>query len=191
MIIPLVFLGVLVIGGIIWVVVSRQKQDAAWRQLATELGAEFVRGGFLRTNKVLVHIRERTVTLDTYSVPSGDSSTIYTRMRAPIQNEAGFKFTIFRTGFISKLDKALGAQDIIIGDADFDRDFVIQGNNESRVKALFAHQSIRQMIQGQKSIRLGVNGNELRFEAQGVIRDVERLKSLFALFKGVLDQLEG
>ena len=190
MIIPFVVFGVVVTIGIVWIVISRQKQDAAWRQLAAETGAEFIQVGIFRANKVLAQVRDRTVTLDTYSVPSGDSSTVYTRMRAPYQNKDGFKFTIFRTGFVSKLDKALGAQDIIIGDTDFDRDFVIQGNNESRVKALFAHQVIRQMIQGQKSIRLGLKDDELRFEAQGVIRDVERLKSLFALFKELLFLLE-
>jgi hypothetical protein len=56
---------------------------------------------------------------------------------------------------------------------------------------LLANLRIRQLIQGQKSIRLGVRDNELRFEVQGVIRDVERLKSLFELFKEMLYQLGG
>jgi hypothetical protein len=189
--IPFIFLGVLLIGGIIWAVAARQKQDAAWEQLASEIGAEFVKGGFFRSNKVQAKVREWIVTLDTFSVPSGDSSTVYTRMRAPLQSRDGFQFTIFRIGFISKLDKALGAQDIDIGDPDFDREFVIQGNNEPKVRALLANLRIRQLIQGQKSIRLGVRDNELRFEVQGVIKDVERLKSLFELFKEMLYQLGG
>ncbi len=191
MLAPFIFLGVLVIGGIIWVRATRQKQDTAWGQLASEIGAEFVKGGFFRSNKVQAKVREWTVTLDTFSVSSGDSSTVYTRMRAPLQSKDGFQFTIFRIGFISKLDKALGAQDIEIGDPDFDREFVIQGNNEPKVRALLANLRIRQLIQGQKSIRLGVRDNELRFEVQGVIRDVERLKSLFELFKEMLYQLGG
>jgi hypothetical protein len=189
--IPFIFLGVLLIGGIIWAVAARQKQDAAWEQLASEIGAEFVKGGFFRSNKVQAKVREWIVTLDTFSVPSGDSSTVYTRMRAPLQSRDGFQFTIFRIGFISKLDKALGAQDIDIGDPDFDREFVIQGNNEPKVRVLLANLRIRQLIQGQKSIRLGVRDNELRFEVQGVIKDVERLKSLFELFKEMLYQLGG
>jgi hypothetical protein len=46
------------------------------------------------------------------------------------------------------------------------------------------------LIQGQKSIRFGINKNLLIYEAQGVINEVERLKSLFELFKETLDQLE-
>ena len=191
MTIPFVFMGVLIIAIIIWVVISRQKQAEAWKQFAAELGAEFVDGGFLHANKVQAQVKDWTITLDTYSVPSGDSSTVYTRMRAPLHNKDGFQFTIFRTGLISKLDKALGAQDIDIGDPDFDRDFTIQENNETRVQALLGSLGIRQMIQGQKSIRLGVKDNELRFEVQGVIKDTERLRSIFELVKGTLYQIEG
>lgn len=190
MIAAFIFIAALVIGLIVWVVISRQKRDAAWQQLANEIGAEFIEGGFFRGSKVQAHIKNWTVTLDVYSVPSGDSSDTYTRIRAPFQNRDGFQFTIFRTGLISKLGKALGAQDIEIGVPDFDHDFTIQGNNESRVQALFVNQRIRQLIQMQKSIRLGIRNNELVFEVQGVIKDVERLKSLFELFKEVLSQLE-
>ncbi len=191
MILTFVFMGVLIIGIIIWVVISRQKQAEAWKQFANELGAEFVEGRFLGANKVQAQVKDWTITLDTYSVSSGDSSDVYTRMRAPLHNKDGFQFTIFRTGLISKLDKALGAQDIEIGDPDFDRDFTIQGNNETRVRALLGSLGIRQMIQGQKSIRLGVRDNELRFEVQGVVKDLERLRSIFELVKGTLYQLEG
>ncbi len=129
------------------------------------------------------------VTLDTYSVPSGDSSTTYTRMKAPFQDKAGFQFSISRAGLIGKLDKALGAQDIDIGITDFDRDFLIRGNNESKVKSLFANPALRQQIQAQRSIHLRLTGKALSLEVQGIVRDVERLKSLFELFKEVLNQL--
>jgi len=47
------------------------------------------------------------------------------------------------------------------------------------------------MLQAQKSITIAIRKNELRLETRGVIRDVERLKSLFELFKETLNQLEG
>lgn len=191
MIAALVFVVLLVIGIVVWMVISRRRLDAAWRQFADELGAGFVEGGLFGSSKVQAHFKNWAITLDTFSVSSGDSSDTYTRMRAPLLNTDGFQFTIFRMGFISKLDKALGAQDIDIGDPEFDRDFVIQGNNESKVRALFANQNIRRLIQAQRSIRAGVRGSELLLEIHGVVRDVERLKTLFELIKGMLDQLEG
>ena len=170
---------------------SRQRQSEAWREFATQIGGEFTSGGLFRANKVQAQIEEQQILLDTYTVSSGDSSTTYTRIRAPFQNTEGFQFTISRTGLVSKIGKALGAQDIEIGDSSFDDDFTIQSNNESKVRTLFTNGRIRQLIQGQKSIRLSLKGNELHFQVQGVIRDVERLKSLFELFKETLQQLDG
>jgi hypothetical protein len=191
-IIVAIFVVVILAIAIIWGVLARQRQAEAWREFATQIGAEFVPGGLLRRDMAQAQVGGRIVTLDTYSVPSGDSNTTYTCMKTTDMKPAGFQFMIFRTGLISKIDKALGSQDIEIGDAEFDRQFTIQSNNEARVRALFANLRLRQLIQGQKSVRLGISKkNELRFEVQGVIKDVERLKSIFELFKETLQQLDG
>ena len=191
MIILFIFGVALLIYGIVALVAARQIRDDRWTKLASELGAEFIRGGFLRSSKVQAHIKEWIVTLDTHSVPSGDSSDTYTRIRAPFENKDGLQFTVARKGLVSKLDKALGAKDIETGDAEFDRDFYFRGKDESKIRALFANMRIRQLIEGQKSIRLGVKDSDLVFEAQGEIKDVERFKSLFELFREMLTQLKG
>jgi hypothetical protein len=190
----LIFLGFMILFFIVWIVISqmrRRQQNDAWGQFASEIGAEFIEGGLFRSSKVQAHVKEWTVTLDTYSVSSGDSSEIYTRMKAAVQDKDGFWFTLSRTGLVAKLDKALGAQDIEIGDPGFDQAFTIRSNNESKVRSLFLNLKIRQMIQAERSITLGIRKNALSLETRGVIRDVERLKSLFELFKETLNQLEG
>ncbi len=186
--------GVVIILFILWIVGSRIRRAqwvTAWKQFASEIGAEFVEGGFFRTSKVQARVKQWTVTLDTYSVSSGDSNETYTRMKSSIQDKDGFWFTIFQTGLVAKLDKALGVQKIDVGDSEFDQAFTIRSNNESRVQSLFSNLKIRQMIQAQKSITLAIRKNELRLETRGVVRDVERLKPLFELFKEMLNQLEG
>ena len=123
-------------------------------------------------------------------------------MRAPYVNPEGFRFTIYRKGFFSDLGKLLGMQDIEVGDPEFDEAFIIKGNDEDRVRVLFSDPKIRQMIQDQPKIRLEVKDSEgwfgpkfpedvdeLHFQVVGVIKDVDRLKSLFDLFAAVLDQL--
>ena len=125
-----------------------------------------------------------------------------TRLRAPYINPEGFRFTIYRKNLFSELGKLLGMQDIEVGDPEFDEDFIIKGNDESKVRDLFANPKIRQMIQDQPKIRLRVKDSEgwfgpefpedvdeLSFQVVGVIKDVERLKALFDLFAAVLDQL--
>ena len=166
------------------------RPDTAWKQLATDIGAEFIKGGLLRSSKVQAQVKQRMVTLDTYTVPHGKSSSTYTRLSSPLQNKDGFQFTVSREGVMGKLGKALGSQDVEIGVSDFDSDFLVQGNNENRLRALLADAKIRELIQGQRSIQLGLTGDELHFRAPGVIKDVPRLKSLFELFSALLDRLE-
>ena len=177
-------------------------RDEVWRQLCAEIGADFIEGGFWKGNKVQARVKEWIVTLDTYTVSTGKSHVTYTRMRAPYVNRDGFRFTIYRKNLLSDLGKLLGMQDIDVGDPEFDRDFVIKGNDESKVLALFGNPRICQLIQAQPSIHLQVKDDEgwfsasfpegvdeLCFHVVGVIKDIERLKSLYELFAETLDQL--
>ncbi len=178
-------------------------KDEVWRQLSQEIGAEFVEGGFWTStgSKVQAHVGPWTVTLDV-STSDEDGKSPVTRLRAPYINPEGFRFTIYRKGFFSDLGKLLGMHDIEVGDADFDEAFIIKGNNESRVVTFFSEPKIRQMIQAQPKIRMDVKDSEgwfgpkfpedvdeLHFEVAGVIKDIDRLKSLFDLFASVLDEL--
>ena len=177
-------------------------KDDVWRQLSREIGAEFVKGGFWKQHKVQVHVGPWTITLDTHTESSGESSVTYTRMRAPYVNPEGFRFTIYRKGFFSDLGKLLGMQDIQVGDPEFDEAFIIKGNDESKVRTLFDDPNLRRLVQAQPDIRLEVkdsegwfgprfpeNVDELHFQVVGVIKDVGRLKALFELFAAVLDRL--
>lgn len=177
-------------------------KDSVWQQLSSETGGEFVKGGFWKGDKVQATHGEWTVVLDTYAVSTGKVTIVFTRIRAPYVNPDGFRFTIYRRGFFSDLAKRLGMQDVEIGHADFDRDFIIKGTSDSKLRALFADAKLRQLVAGQKDIHLTVKDDEgyfgpsfpegtdeLCFHVGGVIKDVERLKQLFELFAQTLDQL--
>jgi len=178
------------------------RKDEVWQQLSHEIGAEFVEGGSWKGSKVQAYVKPWTITLDTYTVSTDKTHVTFTRMRAAYLNPEGFRFTIYRKGFLSGLGKLLGMQDIEIGDPDFDEAFIIQGTDEFKVMNLFADVKLRQMIKDQPKIRLEVKDNEgwfgpqfpenvdeLRFQVAGVIKDIEWLKALFDLFAVVLDQL--
>lgn len=177
-------------------------REEIWRQLCAETGATYVEGGFARNAKVQATHGEWTITLDTYVVSTGKSVMVFTRLRAPYVNPDGFRFSISRRGLFSELGKWLGLQDVTIGHEDFDRDFVIKGTDETKLRALFDDQRLRDLISAQPRIRLSVlddegffgtkfpaDTDELSFTVGGVIQDVERLKLLFELFAETLDQL--
>ncbi len=179
----------------------RPSQDEVWTQFAEAVSGNFIDGTLRRPNVVHAKVGEWTVTLDTYT--SGGSRPIrFTRMRAPYLNKDGFGFTVYRAGLFTPLGKLLGAQDIETGYAQFDRDFVIKGSGESKVRALFANDEIRRLISAQLKSRFEVRDgqrrsrqkfpdgvDELYFSEAGVIKDLDRLQLLFQLFAETLHQL--
>jgi hypothetical protein len=177
-------------------------RETIWRQLSTELGATYVKGGFGKGDRVVVTHGEWTLVLDTFVVTTGKSTVVFTRMRAPYVNPDGFRFTIYKRGMFSDVAKWFGMQDVEIGHPDFDRDFIIKGTDESRLRQLFADGRLRELIAAQPKIHFEVRDDEghfgptfpadtdeLRFHVIGIIKDTARLKQLFDLFAETLDQL--
>jgi hypothetical protein len=177
-------------------------KEEMWSQLSREIGAEYQQGGFFKVGKVVLTHREWQITLDTYTVSTGKSHVTYTRIRAPFVNPDGFRFNIYRKDIFSGIARLLGTQDIEIGDAYFDDEFIIQSSSQDLVYRLLSNLEIRQLIQNQPDIHFEVKDDEgwfqnkfpegvdeLYFQTSGVITDVGRLKALFDLFAAVLDRL--
>jgi len=133
---------------------------------------------------------------------TGKTVVVFTRLRAPYVNPDRFRFTIYRRGLFSDIAKWLGMQDVVVGHEDFDRDFIIKGTEETKLRALFDNPRLRELIAAQPEIHLTVKDDEgflgagfpddtdeLHFHVHGAIKDVERLKLLFELFAETLDQL--
>jgi hypothetical protein len=123
-------------------------------------------------------------------------------MRAPFADTEEFRFTVYRKGIFSDAGKWFGMQDIEIGDEDFDRDFILKSNQEPKLRELLGSTKIRELISQQPQIYFAVKDDEgffgssfpggvdeLYFQVVGIVKDVERLKLLYALFAETLDQL--
>jgi hypothetical protein len=177
-------------------------KEEIWRQLCTETGADYFQGGFWKGDKVQAAHNEWTITLDTFVVSTGKTTVVFTRLRAPYVNPDHFRFTIYRRGLFSDIAKWLGMQDVEVGHEEFDRNFIIKGTDERKLRALFDNPKLRDLIAAQPQIHLTVKDNEghwgadfpadtdeLCFHVLGIIKDVERLKLLFELFAETLDQL--
>jgi hypothetical protein len=174
-----------------------------WKILSEQTGSEFVEGGFFcGPDKVVVQYKDWTITLDTYTVSTGKTSTTYTRMRAPYVNIDGFRFSLYRSGIFTEIGEFLGFHDIEIGNEEFDNNFVIKSSDEDKVKELLAEPRIRDLIDQQPRFHLEVKDDEgwfgasfpegvdeLYFRVPGVIKDIEQLKGLFEIFSEVLNRL--
>ena len=181
-------------------------KDEIWTQIATDIGGEFIAGGFWGTDVLTYKHGEWQILLDTYTVttPAGQvtTTTTHTRMRAPFINKDGLNFEISREGFFSSIGKLFGMKDIEIGDPSFDKQFEIKGNSPEKIKLLLADTRIRKLCETQPNILFKIKDDEgwfgadfpegvdeLYFECAGVIKKTELLKSLFALFALTLERL--
>lgn len=176
-------------------------KDEIWTQIAKDIGGQYDDAGLLGRDVLRYRSGAWEITLDTYS--TGTNATItYTRMRAPFINKDGLNFAIYQEGFFNSIGKFFGMQDIVIGDPDFDDNFVIQGNNVEKVKQLLSDPGLKLLVQAQPNISFRIRDDEgwfdqpfpegveeLYFECVGVMKDEKQLKDLFDLFTLTLDRL--
>lgn len=172
--------------------------EKPWRQFCSEIGADFVRKKLLIMScKVVAKAKAWTITFDASkalwnSSPDRIASTV---IKAFFVSKDKFRFKIYRSGLFSEFGKLLGMQDIEIGHPMFDLSFIIKSNDKSKVRELFSDTKIRQLIQAQPSIVLGIKTSsskgmdELYFVENDIIVDVKRLKSLYELFAETLNKL--
>ena len=170
-----------------------------WRQFCSEIGAELVRekSFFNDSCKVVAKSRDWAIMFDALILTSSSYFPyMETRVKASFVSKDGFRFKIYQSGLFSETRKLLGMQDIETGHPMFDLSFVIESNDKSKVRELFADTKIRQLIQVQPSIELGIKTSsskgmdELYFlEENNIIRDVKQLKALYELFAEILNKL--
>lgn len=173
-----------------------------WEQLCHEVDGQFVGGGFFKGSKAILSHGGWDFTLDTFSSGNQNSRTTYTRLRAPYVNRDGFRFEVYREGLFSGICRLFGMQDIVVGVPQFDDDFVIKGNDKSKLRELFSKSALRRLVQAQPRIHLSVKDDEgwfgahfpdgvdqLQFTCVGVITDIDRLRDLYDLFAVTLDHL--
>ncbi len=176
--------------------------DEIYAQLAERVGGRHVKGGILRVSKVVAPSGSWTMTLDTHG--SGDSlwNPIHTRMRAPYLDLDKFRFAINSKNILSRIGLALGMQDINIGDARFDDRFIIQGEDEMKVRRFFQDDRLKSLLFAQTNFTFWIRDDdgwggttlprgvcELCFQRHGVVKDMPDLRGIFDLFACSLQRL--
>jgi len=161
-------------------------------QFCNEVGGEYVKSGFFKDNIARVKVKRWVIYLKFVTQTYGGESSVTinsTRMYVHYSNKDFFYFKLQRKGLLNILGKLIGIKYIEVGYPDFDRDFIIKGNDESKVRSLFGNPIIRSLIEVQPYIFFKLKGNVLYFQENSIIYDIKRLKSLYQLFVETLNQL--
>jgi hypothetical protein len=179
-----------------------ESRTEVWRKLSSEIGGTFSEGKWRRKSRVDVVHAHWTITLDIFMVHTGKTNVPFTRLRAPFLNRVAFRCKIHRANVFSAIGKLFGMQDVEVGDEDFDKAFVVKSNDERIVRAFCSSAELRRRLLAQKGLQLSIRDDEgwfgakfppdtdeLRGTIRGILKDPERLRGLFDLFKTALDQM--
>lgn len=114
----------------------------------------------------------------------------------------GFRFAVYRPSLVDDLGTRLGWQDVVLGDPQFDRGFVVKATNEQRVRTVLASEMIRaallrypdallEIIDSPGLLGPGVppNVDVLQLTIEGSLTDPVALEEVHRLFTSVLDKL--
>jgi hypothetical protein len=134
------------------------------------------------------YYRKRLVQIWMHTTRRGRNKVTYTAIRAQCKKPPGFHMAIGREGILGKVAKAFGKQDIIIGDEEFDKMFLVRSNNESLARSVFPiglRHKIVELGKKHSDFAFQVKDDGPYFEKAVMLVDAEKVQ----WFRQVLDVL--
>jgi hypothetical protein len=177
---------VLVVGVLVAILIrygakQAKLQQAIWEEAARRVGGTYFPIGGPWYNRKPAYIQAQIdgipLTLDSYVVSNGKSSTTYTRVRAAAPNAERVELDLGKEGFFSSVAKSLGAQDIEVGDELFDKTFVVKSNDGELAKA-WLHEEARALLQAATSYSYSLRKGELKAVRVGYDANLESLEAV-------------
>jgi hypothetical protein len=183
-----VFIGLAIYG----VYRRRIRTREAWDQLAMRTGLSLEPGNLITPPKLSGEYRRRPAVLTTYTRGSGRSSTTYTLITLTVQNSGGGALKLTPQGLLDGIGKALGIQDVTIGDERFDKHFEIRSQPADFAMAALDDGMLRDgLIRLSGRFVVALNGTSLTYTEPRLLFDVDNLEMLFNILSDLADKLDG
>ena len=177
--------------------------EEIWKQFASENKGRYVIGEGENHDRVELIYRNQLIILDKYRYNgTGAASNLFTRIRMELNAHDDFRFKVVNQGIINTIGKYLGFQDIEIGRPEFDRRFLVQGNDKLRISTLFSNQDLMFYLLKQKDVQLELLYKEgvfhepiaagncmLYFLSETIPKKTEELNDLLRMFQILFDQI--
>ena len=181
--------------------------EAVWRQFSSENNGKYIVGQYGNLDSVEIIYLNHKIIFDRYiqyQVVGGQSfDTEFTRIRVEFKSPDELRFRLTKQGFIDTIGKLFGAQDIQVGDKEFDKKFIIKGNDEFKIQTIFSDKSFKKIILSQEDIQLQILDKEgifdekiqegnvlLYYISETIIKEKEQLNSLLKLYQTLIVQLK-
>ncbi len=180
--------------------------EPVWRQFAADNNGTYIVGKPGDQDSVEIMHSNHKIIFDRYidyRVVGGKSyDTEFTRVRLEFLSPDNLKLRLNRQGVIDNITKLFGAQDIAIGDKEFDKKFMIKGNNEFKIQQIFSSSIVMECVLSQKDIvlevldkegifneKIGEGNSMLYYISEQIVTNIDQLNTLLNLYKALIDQL--
>ncbi len=174
--------------------ISGSSEAEIWQQVT----ADFAANEDLLEYNAFLHQADRAIALDIDIDPGGgfESGYEFTRFTALIQKKNDFRFSIYHEGFINKVGKFFGMEDVITGYPEFDEALIVKTNDAEKVKTFFSDPTVRATFQAMTDFTLHITHHHpkdgetsdtyLELEIQVGITNVAELQNIYHAFWEVL-----
>ncbi|MBW2527659.1 MAG: hypothetical protein JRI23_25985 [Deltaproteobacteria bacterium] len=178
----LIVAGAALVGLLLWWIVRYaiaygRRVDAAWRVAAEQLRGEYEpRAGpwYNRVRRIDAELDGTAVAIDHYTVSTGKSSQVFTRLTAAVTFPGKLKLRVYPKHALSGLADALGFQDVPTGDADFDERFVVKANDEDLARSWLSPR-VRQALRKTTGYSFTIKNGKLTAQRSGLELEPQQL----------------
>lgn len=114
---------------------------------------------------------------------SGKHTHYYTVINIYLRGANEFQVKVVKQGLLQKIGKALGMQDIITGNEEFDQKFILKSNDEERARQIFDFRFTNEFlaIENQLRGRIRLKNNSIHYEEMLRLDSENHLQRMIAI----------
>lgn len=168
-----------------WAVYADRKRrkvtDVAWSAAAEALGGRFTPVGgpwYKRTPRRIDALLDGVaIAIDHYEESAGDSTVTHTRARARASAPADFTLKVHRSHAFSGLGRAIGFQDVEVGDPGFDDAYVVKTSDAAAAR-LWLNGEVRSAVAATPEAKFQIKACALEGDRAKLLDEPEELVAL-------------
>ncbi|MCW3114498.1 MAG: hypothetical protein JWR18_2894 [Segetibacter sp.] len=176
--------------------IAGNSEDDIWQSIADQLKEKDDDLDYSAQFETINHCV--TLDIDIHPDRGEDNDKPVTSFSAELPDETDFRFKIERQGLKQQIGKIFGMQDVIIGQPEFDKKFLIQSNDEAKVKEILSGDDVSSELLKHPVVDFKIRERKigttkeivLSLELEGGIEEPQTLKQVFQAFKTVLNSLD-
>lgn len=172
---------------------SVQGVNRTWGDLGMATGLTLKPAAMFSQPELNGEFRQRPIRLYTYNAGTQGNRITYTAAALTVNNPTNSTLEIMPSGTVGNfLGKMIKAQDVEVGNAEFDARFVIKSNPpDFAVKVLGEGRVLAGIMDIPDVFRIELEGSSLKYSKRDLEENAEFLTKLFNTLSDLADRLEG